>query len=114
MKVRRELVNLLMTSYEAQHVWNMFRIFREIHRRDLCEKINAGRNLVKLKFGTQITVWRPTMEPLAQTMRPINTASGQDHTMTIKAVGLEDEQNHLPCVTVSFPVFCAPVTLMRV
>lgn len=44
MKVRRELVNLLMTSSEAQHVWNMFRIFREIHRRDLCEKINAGWN----------------------------------------------------------------------
>uniref|UniRef100_A0A8D1NXX9 NLR family pyrin domain containing 11 n=1 Tax=Sus scrofa TaxID=9823 RepID=A0A8D1NXX9_PIG len=39
-----DLVNLLTTFYEAQHVWNMMlSIFQKIRRADLCEKIKARR-----------------------------------------------------------------------
>ena len=42
---KEDLVNLLMTSYKAQHVWNMiFSVFEKLFRRALCEKINTRRN----------------------------------------------------------------------
>lgn len=34
-----------------------------------------------------------------------------DHRMTMSAKGLEDEQNHYPWLSVSFPMYCGPVTV---
>ncbi|XP_008578092.1 PREDICTED: NACHT, LRR and PYD domains-containing protein 11, partial [Galeopterus variegatus] len=45
---REDVVNILTTSYEEQHIWNIiFSIFQKIHRKDLCEKIDARRNRSK-------------------------------------------------------------------
>nr|KAF6407577.1 NLR family pyrin domain containing 11 [Molossus molossus] len=47
-KTKADLVNLLTTSYEAQHVWNiMYNVLHKIQRKDLCEKINARRSCNK-------------------------------------------------------------------
>uniref|UniRef100_G1Q6A6 Pyrin domain-containing protein n=1 Tax=Myotis lucifugus TaxID=59463 RepID=G1Q6A6_MYOLU len=46
------LANQLTTFYEAQHLWNlMYNIFQKIPRKDLCEKINARRNLLSVLRG---------------------------------------------------------------
>ncbi|XP_008048251.1 NACHT, LRR and PYD domains-containing protein 11 [Carlito syrichta] len=59
---RQDVANVLTTSYEAQHTWNvMVSIFQKIRREDLCEKINDRRNrsekmhkvLMKEKFMLQ-------------------------------------------------------------
>ena len=62
--------------------------------------VSGGRLWCSVGVWIYCTLWwclcrRSTMEPLDQTMRPINTASELDHRTTIPALGLEDEQNQL-------------------